>query len=128
MMKKIAQKTPLLILLFSSLFLVTGNAQADTYNTMYGDSVSNNIDRSMLSAEAVLVHNQRLLEYSTLGSALEMSTNSQAKDLLAQSRKLFIEAVTAYRSGEEELAKDLAFQSINTFYKSDKIHYQMYGN
>jgi len=127
-MKNTAQKTSLLILLFSSLFLVTGNAQADTYNNMYGNSVSNNIDRSMLSAGAVLVHNQRLLEYSTLEYSLKTTTNSQAKDLLAQARKLFIKAVTAYRAGEEDLAKELAFESINTFYESDKHHYELNGN
>jgi len=127
-MKTIGQKIPLLILLFSSLFIVAANAQAEMYNTMYGNSVSNKIDRSMLSAGAVLVHNQRLLDQSTIGYTLKTTTNSQAKDLLAQARKLFIKAVTAYHSGEEEFAKDLAYESISTFYKSDKIHYELNEN
>ena len=128
MMKNTAKKTSLLILLFSSLFIVAANTQAEMYNTMNSHSVSNQIDRSMLSALAVLEHNQRLMEQTTIGDSLKMTTNSQAKDLLTQARVLFKKAITAYHLGQEDLAKDLAFESISTIYKSDKHHYGLTEN
>jgi len=127
-MKNTTQKTPLLILLFSSLLIVAANAQAEMDDIMYSNSVSNEIDRSMLSAMAILEHNQRLMEQTTIGDTLKTTTNSRAQDLLTQARVLFKKAITAYHSGEEELAKDLAFESITTIYESDKHHYELTEN
>ena len=78
---------------------------------------------SMLTTGSILQHNNRLLTYTSIGTALINSNRSKAKSLFKEAKRLYKEAEFAYRSGQEENAKKLSFKSIATFYESDKAHY-----
>jgi hypothetical protein len=124
-MNKAAEKTPLLTLLFVSLLITTADVRTEEFNKSNTGSLYSQIENSIVSTWAVLEHNRRLLDGTTIGDVLKKTTNSQARHHYTQARWLYDKAIITYQSGQEELARDLAFQSIHAIYKSDRLHYNL---
>ena len=80
---------------------------------------------AMLTTGGILQHNNRLLTYTTIGTALKNSDSIKARTLFKEAERLYKEAEFAYKVGQEVRAKELAFKSIAMFYESDKAHYGM---
>ena len=83
---------------------------------------------STISAWAVLEHNSRLIEGTTIGANLKTSSNKDVVSLYKMANDLFREAQKAHQSGNEATAKKLAVQSINTIYTADRVHYNLKSN
>lgn len=116
-MKVVSSKSCFLSILFGMFFLMVGNAQAD------GHYLPAKEHRNILSAKTIIQHNDRLLNNSTIGEALKFSAKSKARELYNKAEVLFNQASTAFIEGQEEKAKNLAYQSIEFVYQSDRAHY-----
>jgi len=127
-MKNTAEMSPLLILLFVTLLLVSTGVKAELENKIVVGTPSNQTYNSSLPASSILEHNNRLLYGTTIGATLIKTTNNQAKELHKQALILNEKAIDAYRNGKENLAKEYATQSIHIIYNADRQHYNLATN
>ncbi len=106
-------------LMFGMLFIAAGSAQADNYYLPARDH------QETLSAGTVIEHNKRLMAETSIGKAIKHSTEVEARELYKEAQQHLKAAIAALIEGEEELAKNLAYKSIEYFYQSDKAHYRL---
>ena len=113
-MKSTLNKSFSLILAFGLFFTMTGLVHAT------------NEHHASLSVETILKHNRHLLTNTTISEALSSSTLKEARRLFREAHDLFNQAQSAYKTGDEQQARQLANLSIRTFYESDKRHYGLH--
>lgn len=118
-MKTVISKKCVLGLMFGMVFIVAGTAQAENYY------LPANEHQETLSAGTVIEHNKRLMAETSIGKAIKNSTEMEARKLYKEAEKLLKAAIAALIEGQEELAKNLAYKSIDFFYQSDKAHYRL---
>lgn len=117
----------LLILICNLFITAVDSTHAETSVAIGNVQKSENAAPYMYTTWAILQHNERLLNGTTIGEALKASTNQEAIRLFNDAQNLFKEASEAHQSGKNVLAKELSLRSIITFYKSDRIHYNLPG-
>lgn len=110
-MKAITSKKYVVGFIFGMLIAMSGSMQAEE------------LYLPMLSASAVIEHNKRLLVNTSIGEVLKNSTKIKAKHFYNEAGRLFKQATQALMEGQEEMARNLAYKSIEYFYRSDKAHY-----
>lgn len=116
-MKVVTGKRCYLTIAFGIILVVAENTQAD------GHYLPSEEHRDFLSAKTIIQHNDRLLNNSTIGEALKYSAELKARQLYQKASQLFNQASAALIEGQDETAKNLAYQSIGIVYQSDRAHY-----
>lgn len=114
-------------LVFGALLLsLAFSAQAESKITAAPTAAEETI--ATISTVAVLKHNKRLLDSTTIGKDLKASDKQRVRDLYKRSYDVFLAAADAYNSGLEKMAKNLSHESITIFYAADKAHYSLAKN
>lgn len=116
-MKAINSKKYVVGFIFGMLITMAGSMQAGELNLPAKELLP------MLSASAVVEHNKRLLTNTSIGEVLKNSTKIKAKHFYNEAGRLFKKATQALVEGQEEMARKLAYKSIEYFYRSDMAHY-----
>jgi len=116
-MKAITSKKYVVGFIFGMLIAMAGSMQAEELYPPAKEHLP------MLSASAVIEHNKRLLANTSIGEVLKNSAKIKAKHFYNEAGRLFKQATQALMEGQEEMARRLAYKSIEYFYQSDRAHY-----
>ena len=113
---------------FGSLILALAfSAQAEEFNQITTPAAAKET-HTTISTVAVLKHNKRLLDNTTIGKNLQTSEKQHVRNLYKRAYDIFLTAADAYESGLEKMAKELSHKSISIFYAADKAHYNIVKN
>ena len=111
----------------SLIFALAFSAQAEEFNQITTPSAAEET-HATISTVAVLKHNKRLLDNTTIGKNLQTSDKQRVRNLYKRAYNIFLAAADAYESGLEKMAKELSHKSISIFYAADKAHYNIVKN
>ena len=116
-------------LVFGALLLALAfSAQAEGFNKITAAPTATEETHTTISTVAVLKHNKRLLDNTTIGKNLQTSEKQRVRNLYKRAYNIFLAAADAYESGLEKMAKELSHKSISIFYAADKAHYNIVKN
>lgn len=124
-MNRAAKSTAVQFILFLFLFAIAATIRAEHDHTGGTGTINDEVHILTAPARMILDHNKWLLNGTTIGSTLSRSSNTKAQGLYQQAHRLYRKAETSLESGEENLARDLAHQSIQSLYESDRQHYNL---
>ncbi len=127
-MKKRTTENTLKFVFGGLLLALASSAQAEGIDKISTTSKATEETHSTISTVAVLKHNKRLLDNTTIGKDLKASGQQRVRNLYKRAYDIFLAAADAYESGLEKMARDLSHKSISIFYAADKAHYNLTKN
>jgi len=126
-MKKRPTKNSIKFTFGGLIFALAFSAQAEELNQVTTPSAAEET-HATISTVAVLKHNKRLLDNTTIGKDLQTSDKQRVRNLYKRAYDIYLAAADAYESGLKKMAKDLSHKSISLFYAADKAHYSIAKN